>query len=100
MTVPKGFYQRQANVLPGVHINEDTGLLPSFAFPGGYPLIYMDSAGDNLCPDCANAVTLVSGLAFLIVRCYAHYEGGPIQCDECSALIESAYGEEPNENID
>jgi len=31
----------------------DTGKLPAYAFPGGYPIYYLDSENSVLCADCA-----------------------------------------------
>lgn len=84
---------------------EQWGELPAFAWPGGYPIVYLTADGGDLCPDCANrkngSEAFIQGetqhvdsadkqwamVAFLI-----HYEGEPIVCDHCNAEIESAYG--------
>lgn len=68
------------------------GTYPAFAWPGGYPLIYLDANGDILCPACTsredeyNAPT-VSGEVY--------WEGPDLCCFDCNAIIESAYGD-PN----
>lgn len=60
-------------------------ILPSHAWPGGYPIYYVDKENSILCPDCANTSAdnerLVQGI---------NYES-TIYCDECSKEIESAY---------
>jgi predicted molibdopterin-dependent oxidoreductase YjgC len=67
--------------------NED-GSLPEFAWPGGYPIYYLDEDNCCLCPKCANQCEDAQPVAYGI-----HWEGDPIQCEECNAMIESAYGE-------
>lgn len=66
---------------------DSNGRLPSFAWPGGYPLFYVTSAGLVACPDCANAET-----SDPVTACDVHWEGEPLQCDDCGKDIESAYG--------
>ena len=54
---------------------------------GGYPLFYLGECDRVLCADCAtknmDELTTVD----------AHWEGQPLNCDECNAEIESAYGD-------
>lgn len=59
----------------------------SHAWPGGYPCYYLTNENDVLCSDCALIeipAVEASGI---------HWEGEPINCDECNTQIESAYGE-------
>jgi hypothetical protein len=70
-------------------IRDDKGQLPAFAWPGGYPIVYLDREGNILCPDCANRETDALQAP---VACDVYYEGPPIQCDDCSGTIDSAYG--------
>lgn len=60
---------------------------PLVAWPGCYPLVYIDSDGGELCPACANKHRSV------IVGGDVYWEGPALVCDECYALIESAYGD-------
>jgi len=75
--------------------------LPSYAWPGGYPLVYVDEYNNELCPDCAN--DFVRELAnetdpderdmvTRVTEWYIYHEGPSMCCDECNAEIESAYG--------
>jgi hypothetical protein len=32
----------------------ESGRLESYAWPGGYPIFYLDTDNSVLCPDCAN----------------------------------------------
>jgi hypothetical protein len=59
--------------------------LPAFAWPGGYPIVYLTRRGECLCPECA-------GQEHDIPRGDVHWEGEPLTCDECGADVESAYG--------
>jgi hypothetical protein len=80
--------------------NED-GSLPSFAFPGGYPLYYVTADNGFLCPDCANGENgciasdkedTAEDAHWHIVECVVHYGADPIICDHCEGRIGSAYG--------
>lgn len=79
------------------------GSLPSFAWPGGYPIVYVANDGEAFCPDCANrkngADTRITQRpddnlcdGWLIIGFLIHYEGEPERCCHCGAEIESAYG--------
>lgn len=70
----------------------DNGQLPACAWPGGYPIYYLDGYDSVLCPKCAtecinNDVPSLRPATFDV-----HYEGKPLRCFECNAKIESAYG--------
>lgn len=66
----------------------DDGTLPAYAWPGGYPIIYILADGEILCPACANDAN-----GWRIMGADIHYEGPPELCCHCNAEIESAYGE-------
>jgi len=79
-------------------------LLPFFAWPGGYPIYYLD--GDNcvLCPECAeNAVREYyedpEGVFEneLPVAYDTNYEDPMLICEGCNERIESAYAEDDEE---
>jgi hypothetical protein len=63
--------------------------LPAFAWPGGCPLVYLDSDNADLCPACANRWGEYSTE---LTDAYIHWEGAPITCENCGNEIESAYG--------
>lgn len=79
------------------------GQLPAFAWPGGYPIIYLDKDCSTLCAKCAtrsldDADELPN---FKPVAFDVYYEGPTLQCEQCNVDIESAYGdpsEEKEEN--
>jgi hypothetical protein len=78
--------------------------LPSFAWPGGYPIVYLFRDGGSLCPDCANRhideidADIRGGRVWnshggwALSACDTHMEGEPEVCDHCGKEIESAYG--------
>jgi len=69
---------------------EDDGTLAKYAWPGGYPLYYLDANGDVLCPDCANANDEYNAP---LAAAGIHWEGPAMHCDHCGAAIASAYGD-------
>lgn len=84
------------------------GNFPAYAFPGGYPLIYLMADGEVICADCANGRnnseattdgTLIHelGAQWIIVAQEVHWEGAPEYCAHCNVEIPSAYGEEEGE---
>lgn len=74
------------------------GALEQYAWPGGYPVIYLprgpsgDVTGDVLCADCAmrerDAGNMPHGML-----CDVYMEGPSEFCAECNREIESAYGD-------
>ena len=78
---------------------------PAYAWPGGYPVIYVCTDGGTLCPKCARedgeAPTHDDGSrndsGWGIVGSDIHYEGPPEVCDHCGTAVESAYGD-PEDN--
>ena len=72
----------------------------SYAWPGGYPLIYITAEGDVACPDCVNSedqFVIASEKdhwrVWPIEGVQIHYEGAPEICCHCNTEIESAYGD-------
>ena len=73
------------------------GQLPAHAFPGGYPIFYMDQDNSVLCPTCAQKDKEDS---YYVIKEYAiNEENEDLFCDECSKQIESAWGD-PNRSPD
>lgn len=72
-------------------LRNDDGTLPAYVWPGGYPLMYLTTFNNSLCPDCANSwqddeiETIVYG--------YIWWEGPAKYCDHCRGEVESAYGD-------
>lgn len=77
----------------------ENGLYPTFAFPGGYPIIYLTADNAVLCPDCANGLNGSEASPdhdekmWRLVACDVHYEGQPETCEHCQFQVHSAYGD-------
>ena len=75
--------------------------LPSYAWPGGYPLVYVMSDGGCLCPDCVNKeIDNVDDSTRRRMRdgwqmegVDVNYEDESLFCDHCGKQIPAAYGE-------
>lgn len=85
-------------------VNRDP--LPSYAWPGGYPIAYRCGDGEIICPDCVNKnIDLVNREInnkrdqWHVQCAFIHWEGPPEICSHCNTQIESAYGE-PDEKGD
>ena len=79
------------------------GSLPAYAWPGGYPIVYVMGDGETLCAACANggngSLAVEEGLeddmpdkSWTIVGAQVHWEGEPEICAHCGDEIPSAYG--------
>ena len=64
--------------------------LPTYAWPGGYPVFYFSKDGTIFCPDCANQADAEP----LITDYEINYEDPNLYCNGCSKRIESAYAED------
>jgi hypothetical protein len=62
--------------------------LPKYAWPGGYPIYYVDGEDNVLCASCANGDTDASQAA---VEYGINWEDGELICDDCGNAIECAY---------
>lgn len=72
----------------------DDGNLPAYAWPGGYPMFYLDSECSTLCPTCADAAIDDCVESFRPVAADVNYEDNSLYCDQCSERIESAYADD------
>jgi len=78
---------------------DDKGQYIAYAWPGGYPVLYLTQDGGDLCPGCANgqngsdASETIDDPQWLLVAYHVYYEGPPITCDHCGGETESAYGD-------
>jgi hypothetical protein len=77
------------------------GKLPAYARAGGYPIYYLDRENSVMCADCATkSADDPDEIEKFKPESYGiHYEGPVINCDQCGAEIESAYGD-PNTEED
>ena len=69
------------------------GQLDSYAWPGGYPLFYLDGENSCLCPDCANKSyhDPEEIEKFKPIACSVNYDDNDLYCDQCSKPIDVAY---------
>jgi len=84
--------------MPEVLPRDSDGRLVSFAWPGGYPVVYLDKHDNVLCPECANGYE--PGDEDAPVSAGINWEDPSLHCDECSERIESAYAEDEAEAPD
>ena len=61
--------------------------LPAYAWPGGYPMYYLDEESNVLCPDCANDNDNFN--APIVSMCINYEE--EVICEHCNKKIETAY---------
>lgn len=66
------------------------GKLSAYAWPGGYPIYYLDKGGNVLCVKCARREVDQSQD---VVAAGINWEDPALHCDDCSERIESAYAE-------
>lgn len=99
-------YSKLRQPLSEIRKTVDSEIFPPFAWPGGYPVIYIDSNGDELCAKCARLFVLYDGFdpsrdddvpfseicKTNTIVADIYYEGDPIECAACNITIESAYG--------
>jgi hypothetical protein len=66
--------------------------LPAYAWPGGYPIFYMDAETNVLCPKCA---WKDKDDEYRIITDYEiNWEDPDLFCEECNEVIESAYADD------
>ena len=72
------------------------GKLPSYAWPGGYPVYYLAPDNGVLCPKCANEYRPERDNREQLepVTADVNWENSSLFCDNCNARIESAYAED------
>lgn len=89
---PLGKHSKPINIMNTTDsLPRDTnGKLSSWAWPGGYPIYYLDKENNCLCPDCANRDVDQSQD---VIAADINWEDQTLHCDDCSKQIESAYGE-------
>lgn len=58
----------------------EEGKLPAFAWPGGYPILYVDTYGDDYCAECAQEEETITGAS-------VYYEDPPAYCIGCGMEI-------------
>lgn len=71
---------------------DSDGKLPAFAWPGGYPIFYLDKQGNVLCPGCASREI---DQAQEVTDSDVNWEDADLECDYCGRGIECAYPPDP-----
>jgi len=71
----------------------NNGKLPAYAWPGGYPILYLDQHNETLCAECATRDLNDPDTDDKPVAYDVYYEGPNVFCAECNKEIESAYGD-------
>jgi hypothetical protein len=79
------------------HFNK--GRANAYAWPGGYPLFYLTSDGECLCPTCVTKerVNIFRSTAerardgWAVVGVDANYEDVSMRCAHCNEYIPAAY---------
>ena len=61
-----------------------------FAFPGGYPILFIDDHANYFCADCAKRVFITENMD--ITNCLIE-EGPPILCDNCNREVFEGFEE-------
>ena len=69
----------------------DKNELTAYAWPGGYPVLYLDQNNETLCAKCATKD--LNDPENKPATYFVHYEGPSEFCAECNAEVESAYGD-------
>jgi hypothetical protein len=72
---------------------DDDGQLTAYAWPGGYPVFYLDKDNSVLCSDCARKSDQDEDELpqFKPVTADVNYEDSSLYCDQCNRQIEPAY---------
>jgi hypothetical protein len=79
-----------------MYADDETGELDPYAWPGGYPVFYLDSNDNVCCPKCASDPDEVHRAddENLIVAGDCNWEDPDLYCDCCNERIESAYADD------
>ena len=76
-------------------LEDNDGKLPAYAWPGGYPIIYLDHRNNVVCTDCAQAAledpdTFEKDLPVTYSVVYEMHDTFVEPCAECGQLIDAA----------
>jgi len=84
-------------------LRQEDGTFESYAWPGGYQILYQAEDGGILCPECVNTEDLVytepangkgwDDPQWHLVGYFVNWEGPAEQCDHCGTVFDSEYGE-------
>jgi hypothetical protein len=85
-----------------IELKNEKGEYPAYAWPGGYPIMYVCNDGGVLCPTCMNAereqieasIAENANDGWNVIASDINYEDPNLFCDNCNKQIECAYGAE------
>jgi hypothetical protein len=90
--------ESNVNILLVPNPGSDTkGKVRSHSYVGGYPIFYVTTDNEVLCPRCVgeNLDECCDPDSHMLVTTHAaNWNDADLSCNECSRRIESAYGEE------
>lgn len=69
------------------------GALIAHAWPGGYPVMYLNEQGNTVCPDCANKLLHDAFESYKPMTGFLIMEGPNVNCEECKGAFKTAYGD-------
>ena len=77
-------------------IDKDSNRLQSWAWPGSYPIYYIDGFNSALCPDCANEYYKEPDEDERFNPKFGdiNYEDNSLFCEKCNQQIKCAYKNE------
>ena len=78
----------------------DSGVVQSYAWPGGYPIYFIMQDGEAMCPSCVTRNKKLINEAYAdrdvqwnVVSSSVNYEDTDLYCCNCNAKIEAAYAD-------
>ena len=70
--------------------------LTAYAWPGGYPLFYIDKFASAICVKCARELDRMGEQYEKPIGYEVNWESNDLYCDVCSNKIDCAYCDKPN----
>lgn len=70
---------------------DEHGRYAKYAWPGGYPIFYVNAVNEVQCANCAN-LDDEENRENPVTAADINWEDEALQCDGCGNWIESAYG--------
>jgi ribosomal protein S27E len=67
-------------------------MFPPYAWPGGYPIVYLDAGGNVLCAECATANDEFS--EELVAWAVEEGPDDDVRCDHCGKIIAEGSGDD------
>ena len=94
----QGLYDQDVEQVANLSLKRSPEL-PAYAWPGGYPMVYLDLDCNTYCATCATEALVANfDIYGRPVDYFVHYEGPPVFCQDCNVETESAYGDPEDEH--